>query len=129
MAAACAGGDAHEMGPRMIPDFFEMAGWDIFYLGANMPAAPIVRAVKERDAHLPVVPVTWTPHPSAAAGIVRELRAGERTGAVRPGVGGGPFNLVPGLGKAFGVDAYARDSASPVETADRVSGLGAAAHG
>lgn len=129
LVAACAGGDLHEMGVRMISDFFEMAGWDTFYLGANTPAAQIVRAVRDRNAHLLAVSVTLTQHLSAAAGIVRELRADERTCAVRLLVGGGPFNTVPDLWKAFGADAYAGDAASAVETADRLFDLRAAGHG
>lgn len=127
--ATCVSGDLHEIGVRMVADFFEMEGWDTFYLGANTPAAQILRAVRDRNAHLLAVSVTLTQHLSAAAGIVRELRADERTCAVRLLVGGGPFNTVPDLWKAFGADAYAGDAASAVETADRLFDLRAAGHG
>ncbi len=31
-------GDLHELGVRMVADFFKMEGWDTFYLGANTTA-------------------------------------------------------------------------------------------
>ena len=37
IVAACVGGDLHEIGIRMVADFFEMDGWDTFYLGADVP--------------------------------------------------------------------------------------------
>jgi methanogenic corrinoid protein MtbC1 len=37
LVAACVGGDLHEIGVRMVADFFEMDGWDTYYVGANMP--------------------------------------------------------------------------------------------
>ena len=38
LVVACTGGDLHELGVRMVADFFEMEGWDTFYLGANTTA-------------------------------------------------------------------------------------------
>ncbi|MBC8039173.1 MAG: B12-binding domain-containing protein, partial [Opitutaceae bacterium] len=37
LVATCVSGDLHEIGVRMVADFFEMAGWNTFYLGANTP--------------------------------------------------------------------------------------------
>ncbi|MGC8603152.1 MAG: cobalamin B12-binding domain-containing protein, partial [Desulfomonilaceae bacterium] len=35
LVAACVGGELHEIGVRMVADFFEMEGWDTYYMGAN----------------------------------------------------------------------------------------------
>ena len=50
VVAACVGGDLHEIGIRMVADFFEMDGWDTFYLGANVPITDIVQTVIDRRA-------------------------------------------------------------------------------
>ena len=39
--ATSIGGELHEIGVRIIADFFEMEGWDTYYLGANSPTAAI----------------------------------------------------------------------------------------
>ena len=52
IVAACVGGDLHEIGIRMVADFFEMDGWDTFYLGADVPSASIVQTVIDRSAHV-----------------------------------------------------------------------------
>ena len=46
VVATTIGGDLHEIGIRMVSDFFEMEGWDTFYLGANSPAEDVVSRIK-----------------------------------------------------------------------------------
>ena len=52
LAAACVGGELHEIGARMLADFFEMDGWDTYYLGANTPSDAVVRTILDRETHL-----------------------------------------------------------------------------
>ena len=37
IVAVCVSGELHEIGIRMVADFFEMEGWSTHFLGANMP--------------------------------------------------------------------------------------------
>ena len=60
LVAACVGGDLHEIGCRMVADFFEMEGWDTFYFGANTPTPSIIEAVQEHRAELLAVSATMT---------------------------------------------------------------------
>jgi signal transduction histidine kinase len=39
-------------GARMVADFFELDGWDTYFLGANTPTDSILRAVEERRADI-----------------------------------------------------------------------------
>ncbi|NJN68467.1 MAG: hypothetical protein HC884_18030 [Chloroflexaceae bacterium] len=48
LVATCIGGELHELGVRMVADFFEIEGWDVYYLGANMPTEDVVAMVNER---------------------------------------------------------------------------------
>ena len=48
LVATCVGGDLHEIGIRMVADFFEIDGWDTFYLGADVPTESILQTVFER---------------------------------------------------------------------------------
>jgi methanogenic corrinoid protein MtbC1 len=45
----CVDKEFHEIGPKIISDFFEMHGWDVFYLGANTPRGEILRMIKEQQ--------------------------------------------------------------------------------
>jgi methanogenic corrinoid protein MtbC1 len=45
---ACIGGELHELGARMVADFFEMDGWDTYYVSANTPADSLIKTIEEQ---------------------------------------------------------------------------------
>ena len=53
LVAACVQGDLHEIGLRIVSDFFEIEGWDTFYLGANTPTSGILDTLRN------VAPTSW----------------------------------------------------------------------
>ena len=120
LVAACVGGDLHEIGLRMISDFFEMQGWDTFYLGANTPTDSVIRATIERRAHLLAISVTMTYHLQAATDLIARVRATPECAGVRVMVGGYPFNIAPGLWQTVGADAWAGDAGQAVGGAERL---------
>jgi methylmalonyl-CoA mutase cobalamin-binding domain/chain len=101
LVATCVGGELHEIGLRMVADFFEMAGWDTYYLGANTPTESVVRAVAEREADVLGVSATLTFHVSAVADLIANVRASE-AGDVKILAGGYPFNIAPDLWRQVG---------------------------
>ncbi|WP_051140488.1 cobalamin B12-binding domain-containing protein [Azospirillum brasilense] len=119
MVATCVGGEQHEIGIRMVADFFEMAGWDSHYLGANTPADSVVRSVRERGARVLAVSATITAHVGRVAALIAAVRAepGEPPHVL---VGGYPFNLVPDLWKTVGADAFAPGAEEAVAIAERL---------
>jgi MerR family transcriptional regulator, light-induced transcriptional regulator len=129
LVATCVAGDLHEIGVRMVSDFFEMEGWDTFYLGANTPTVSLVRTLEERGAGLLAVSATMTFHLSAVKELiaaVRQTEAGER---IKILVGGYPFNLAPDLWRVVGADAWGRDALESVVVADRLLRTGAPLEG
>ncbi len=46
---ACVPGEYHQIGPRMVADFFELHGWHGFSLGANTPTSALISMIHERD--------------------------------------------------------------------------------
>ncbi|MEO5931182.1 MAG: cobalamin-dependent protein [Candidatus Kapaibacterium sp.] len=117
MVAACIGGDLHEIGVRMIADFFEMDGWDTVYLGASTPLRSIVEMVVSSGASLLAVSATITFHVAEVAALIAAIRRDERCRDVKVMVGGYPFNVEPGLWRGIGADACARDARESVRTA------------
>jgi len=115
MLAASVGDNFHEVGARIVADFFEMEGWDTCYLGASTPADDLAAAVVERDCHLVCLSVATTPQ------LDRARRTVERVRAAAPGVpilvGGRPLVEDPSLSAWVGADATAADAEAAVETA------------
>lgn len=120
LVAACVGGDLHEIGGRMVADFFEMEGWDTFFLGANTPLSGTLQQVAERVPQVLAISATMTFHLQAVADLIAAARGASRN---RPRilVGGAPFNSVPDLWEDVGADGYARDAAEAIAVAGRWS--------
>jgi len=120
LVATCVSGDLHEIGVRMVSDFFEMEGWDTFYLGANTPVRDLLQILKERDADLVLLSATMTFHLRHVREMIRAIRADEETRAVKIMVGGYPFNIAPNLWKEIGADGFAQNAETAVETAEKL---------
>jgi methanogenic corrinoid protein MtbC1 len=120
LVAACVGGELHEIGARMVADFFEMAGWDTYFLGANTPAESIIQTVSERKADLLALSATMTFHVGNVTEIITALRENGGCAQTRVLVGGYPFNLSPELWMRVGADGYAPDAESAILEAERV---------
>jgi MerR family transcriptional regulator, light-induced transcriptional regulator len=110
MVATCVSGELHEIGARMVADFFEIDGWDTYFLGANTPMEGILRAISERKTDLLAISATMTFHIHKVADLIAEVRHSGLDEGTKILVGGYPFNVAPNLWKSVGADAYARDA-------------------
>lgn len=124
LVTACVGGELHEIGARMVADFFEMEGWDTYFLGANTPTESILRTVKERKADVLAISATMTFHVSRVAELIAALRQAGEIKHTPVLVGGYPFNIAPDLWQRVGADGYAPDAQQAVEAAERMLGGG-----
>lgn len=118
MVTACVGGELHEIGARMVADFFEMEGWDTYFLGANTPQSSIVRTVQEHRADVLAISATMTFHVGQVSELIQALRRSDAKARVL--VGGYPFNLSDRLWQSVGADGYARDAAGALLEAERL---------
>ena len=118
MVATCVEGDLHEIGVRMVADFFEMAGWDSQYLGANVPMPSIVSNIEENSPDLVAISATMTRHVPKVRELIERIRASDAGRHVRILVGGYPFNIDPELWRAVGADGHAIDAASALAQGD-----------
>lgn len=117
MVAASVGGDLHEIGIRMVSDFFEIEGWDTFYMGASTPTSTLLETVRTRKPDVVAISATMPYHISAATQLVAALRAARLDSIPRIIVGGRPFLMNEGLWQEVGADASARDAADAVRVA------------
>jgi MerR family transcriptional regulator, light-induced transcriptional regulator len=121
LVATCVSGDLHEIGVRMVSDFFEMEGWDTYYVGANAPTESVVRTIADRRADVLAISATITSHVRTLKQLIATVRADAACNGVKVLVGGYPFNLAPELWREVGADASAPDAAMAVEMAARLA--------
>ena len=120
LVATCVGGELHEMGVRMVADFFEMAGWDTYYLGANTPADSILQTLDERRAQVLGISATITFHVSEVAELIARVRASEAGKRVKILVGGYPFKVSEGLWRSINADGFGHDAQQAVAVANKL---------
>ncbi len=120
LVAASTAGELHELGVRMVADFFELEGWDTYYLGANMPAEDVVREVGERRADVVGVSATMTFHLRAVEDLIVRLRAADGEKRAKILVGGYPFRVSPDLWRDIGADGSAANAVAAVAEAERI---------
>lgn len=110
-------GELHEIGARMVADFFEMDGWNTFYTGANTPPDSIIQALIEHEAAVLGISATLTANIGAVEALVKKVRDHPRCGAVTILVGGYPFIQVPDLWQSVGADGSGVDAQQAIDTA------------
>lgn len=116
---ACIGGELHEIGIRMVCDFFEMEGWDTYYLGANTPSASLLQSLKENETEILGLSVTMPFHISTLQDVIHRIRQDEYGNSVKILVGGNGINKKTYLWKTLGADGYAPDAQKAVGLADQ----------
>ena len=104
----------------MVADFFEMEGWDTYYLGANLPADTILEAVEERQADVLGLSITMTFHVHLLTELIDQLRRSRAGARVKILVGGYPFNASPELWLGVGADGCAHNAQESVAVAKRL---------
>jgi methanogenic corrinoid protein MtbC1 len=87
MVAGTPQGQVHELGLLMATSQAEEAGWNVYYLGANLPAEEMAAVALMRDARGVLLSLVF---PSADPGTAAELRN------LRRAMGPDPFLLVGG---------------------------------
>jgi len=120
LVATCVAGDLHEIGVRMVADFFEMDGWSTYYLGSSTPNAAVVAAITERRADVLAVSATISYHVEAVRELIRTVRQHPECEHVRILAGGYPFNQDPELWEKVGADGSASDAQQAIALADQM---------
>lgn len=120
LVACSVTGELHEIGIRMVTDFFEMEGWDTHYLGANMPDRHLISSIKENKANVLAISVILPLNISKAKNLIDKIRADKEMDDVKILVGGYPFRMVPDLWQTIGADASAGSAKEAIEIANKL---------
>lgn len=110
-------GELHELGIRMVADFFEMNGWNTYYTGANTPAEDLINSIISLKPRILGISASMTPHLAAVMELIAAVRGSEAGKEIKIMVGGHPFNRVPGLWRQVGADGWAADAGQAIAVA------------
>jgi methanogenic corrinoid protein MtbC1 len=113
----CVHGELHDLGARMVADFFDMAGWESYFCGADTPHADIVQTLAKRATGVLAISATMGHHLHTVQELIEQVRADRRCFRVRILVGGHPFRVDPALWRAVGADGTAADAEGAVALA------------
>jgi methanogenic corrinoid protein MtbC1 len=117
---ACIEGNNHAVGLRMVADAFQLDGWEVQYLGANVPTSALVRQIVEWHPDLTGLSVSFAHQLQTVKQVIVQLH--ERLGDDRPVtiVGGLAINQYNQLAEMVGADAYCTDARAAVLFANQM---------
>lgn len=124
---ACVEGNNHAVGLQMVADAFLLAGWEVQYLGANVPTNGLLRHIAQYKPDLVGLSVSFAQQLRVVKTIMSQLT--QAHGIARPPViiGGLAINQFDRLAGQLGADATSQDARSAVASGGqfaRQSGFG-----
>ena len=114
-------GDQHFIGAQAVADFLVVDGWDVDFLGADVPTDHLVPYTKAREAHVVCVSVSLTSLVPVAQDLVARLR--KLPTAPKILLGGSAFINHPELVESVQADGFTLDPQEAVTMARQVCGL------
>lgn len=110
----------HELGAWMISDSLEQDGWDVRYLGANMPREDLVTFIKSFTPDLLALSVTMPFNINHAREVITQIRGDNELKDMKIITGGRVFNETPELWRSTGADGFGRNLEEAVALAARL---------
>lgn len=114
-------GDQHFIGAQAVADFLMVDGWEVDFLGADVPSDHLVPFVKARGANLVCVSCSLDSLIPVTSKLVAELQ--KIPAGPKVMVGGAALVSNPKRGEDIGADAVALDPQTAVTSARELCGL------
>lgn len=121
--AASVAGNQHDLGVQAVAEFFEMAGWRVIQLGADIPIPDLVQAVDFYRADLLGLSAALRSQIAMLRQTIEAVRGSERGRTIKILVGGRAFLDNADLAATLGADGYAIDPVEAVAVGNRLVGL------
>jgi methanogenic corrinoid protein MtbC1 len=110
--------ETHEFGAWMVADILRGSGWEVRFLGSQLPTAEILHFLRSVKPQLLACSVTLEVHLPSMRELVEGIRSDEALSSLPVLVGGQAFSGGESVWRATGADALAGDARSVVETAN-----------
>jgi methanogenic corrinoid protein MtbC1 len=111
-------GELHQVGAAMVADILEYRGWNVRFLGTNMPHEGILQAIEEHEPSMIGISATMLFNVPSVVRLVESVH--KRFSSTRPRIvlGGAVFRTRADLWKEIGADGFAADLAGAVAAID-----------
>jgi MerR family transcriptional regulator, light-induced transcriptional regulator len=119
---ACVEGEHHDFPARLVADSLDLAGFDVRYLGANVPTASLIQMLEREQPDLVALSVTMAFNMPALHAAVVRIRAAFG-GRIPLAVGGGAYESTRNALESAKADICASNARELIECARRQLGL------
>jgi len=117
---ACVEGNQHAVGLQMVADAFQLAGWEVQFLGANVPTGALLKHVDEYKPDLLGLSVSFAQQLQVVKDIMERLTQAHDSERPAVIVGGLALNQFSRLAGQLGADAWSPDACAAVESAKKI---------
>jgi 5-methyltetrahydrofolate--homocysteine methyltransferase len=111
-------GDIHDIGKNLVGTMLRAAGFEVVDLGADVPAAPIVQAVRSYQAGVVALSVLLTPMVGQLQVTIEALEEAALRSQVKVVIGGAC--TTPHLAEEMGCDGYGPDAVAAVRLCEQL---------
>lgn len=111
-------GDTHDIGKNLVKIMLDVAGFEIYDLGRNVPLADFVEKAKEVGAELICLSTLMTTTMDGMATVIEMLKEEGIRDQFKVMIGGGPISQA--FADKIGADGYAENAATAVRVAKEV---------
>lgn len=119
---ACVPGEHHDFPARLLADELDLAGYDVRFLGSDVPLEALLRMIATEEPHLVALSVTMLFNLQSLRETVRAVRA--QLGPTPPISVGGHAVAEVGLSPVeLGIELVAKDARAFIPEVDRLLGL------
>lgn len=108
-------GERHQVGAHMVADVLEAYGWDVRFLGTNMPHEGILQVIREHRPDWVGISATTLLSLPQVRHLIAEIRDRFGSEAPRIIVGGSVFRFAPRAWQEVGADAVATSLGQAIE--------------
>jgi methanogenic corrinoid protein MtbC1 len=102
-------GELHQVGANMVADVLEADGWDVMFLGTNVPKEEVLQAIRRHGANLVGISSTVFFNLPLVMNLVEAIRSEFSDNPPRIILGGGTFRMLTELPPALEGCMVARD--------------------
>jgi corrinoid protein of di/trimethylamine methyltransferase len=106
-------GDVHDIGKNLVKLMFDVAGWNVYDLGKDVPLDKFVEEQIRTNSEVVGLSALMTTSMLAMPEVIKRLRA--KNPDVRIMIGGAPIN--PEVAQKYGADGYAKTASTAVDEA------------
>jgi methanogenic corrinoid protein MtbC1 len=116
---ACVEGNTHTVGLQMVADAYQLAGWEVQFLGADVPTGALLQHIEQVKPDLLGLSVSFAQQLRVIKDTTARLIASQ--GDKRPAVivGGLAINQFSRLADVLGADAWSHDAGAAVASASK----------